>query len=200
MNKPYSQACENNKAPILDHLQRLFSDSKSVLEIASGTGQHGYYFSQAMPNLLWQYSDLPINHAGINAWIAEAKVSGIENLKAPLVLDVCQEVWPETGCDAIFSANSLHIMPWRAVQSLFGQLKNYLVSGSQLVIYGPFNYGGNYTSVSNENFDVWLQQQSSGSAIRDFESVNQLAHEAGLILQEDNEMPANNRLLIWQKK
>lgn len=194
--KPFSQACENNKHPIANVLTRVFSDSQLVLEVASGTGQHAVYFSQQMPYLTWQTSDLPMNHAGIEAWLASADTA---NLLPPLTLDVTQQPWPDVACDALFTANSLHIMPWQAVEALFGQLEGYLSIGAILAVYGPFNYGGNYTSASNQQFDEWLYAQSPHSAIRDFEEVNSLAKDAGFDLLEDNEMPANNRLIVWKK-
>lgn len=198
-NKPFSQACENNKQAILSVLQEAFANKKKVLEIASGTGQHAIFFSAELPTLIWQTSDLEGNHAGINSWLDEPLAAGQNNLLRPLVLDVTQSEWPQTQCDAIFSANSLHIMPWHAVLALFEHLKMYISEDALLAIYGPFNYGGQYTSESNQNFDEWLAQNSSHSAIRDFEAVNALAISAGLTLQNDFEMPANNRLLLWKK-
>lgn len=197
VTKPFSQACENNKQPIVEVLKRVFSPSKSVLEVASGTGQHGVYFAEQLPHLIWQTSDLAHNHLGINAWLSDS--AHITNVRPPLQLDVTQQPWPAVDCDAIFTANSLHIMPWTAVQALYRQLQDYLPVGGRLVVYGPFNYNGHYTSASNQQFDQWLYAQSPHSAIRDFEAVNTLAKDAGFELQEDNEMPANNRLIVWQK-
>lgn len=193
----------NNQQPISDVLKRVFSDRRQVLEIGSGTGQHAVYFSAALPHLHWQSSDLAVNHRGINAWLDDALQAGLANISRPLTLDVTQPEWPFSmsgvRCDALFSANSLHIMPWAAVEALFCQLNNYLPEGAIVAIYGPFNYEGCYTSASNQEFDRWLYGQSPLSAIRDFEAVNELAQAAGLELQEDNAMPANNQLLVWRK-
>lgn len=197
MTKPYSQACENNKQPIADVLERVFSSAQNILEIASGTGQHAVYFAQRLPRITWQASDLVVNHAGINAWLESAEQR--DNIRPPLELDVTQDCWPKAQYDAIFTANSLHIMPWSAVEAFFARLKNYLPKGALLAVYGPFNYAGCYTSASNEQFDRWLYAQSPLSAIRDFEVVDQLAKQSGFELLEDNEMPANNRLLVWKK-
>ena len=203
MNKPFSQACVNNQQPIIDVLKRVFSDRQQVLEIASGTGQHAVYFSAALPHLKWHCSDLAVNHQGINAWLDDVLQAGATNIARPLILDVTQAQWPclvaDARCDALFSANSLHIMPWSAVEALFAQLNTYLPIDAIVAIYGPFNYNGCYTSESNQQFDDRLYLRSPLSAIRDFEAVNALAKDAGLELLEDNAMPANNRLLVWRK-
>ena len=193
--KPFSQACANNSHAILTVLQRVLADSCKVLEIGSGTGQHAVHFAGHLSHLTWQTSDLPDNHAGINAWLAD--YSGA-NLMAPFALDVTASPWPALEIDAVFSANTAHIMSWSAVQAMFDNFKNILPTGAVLALYGPFNYNGDYTSDSNRNFDVWLKTQAPHRAIRDFEAVNKLAAQAGLALQEDNEMPANNRLLVWR--
>lgn len=197
VTKLFSQACENNKHSIAEVLKRVFMSCTSVLEIGSGTGQHGVYFAEQLPHLIWQTSDLAHNHSGINAWLSDSV--HITNVRPPLLLDVTQPPWPDVECEAIFTANSLHIMPWSAVQALYRQLQDYLPDGGRFAVYGPFNYNGQYTSASNQQFDQWLYDQSSHSAIRDFEAVNTLAKHAGFELLEDNEMPANNRLIVWEK-
>lgn len=194
--KPFSQACENNKQFILDVLLRVLADKKRVLELGSGTGQHGVYFAEALPHLIWQCSDLLANHSGINQWIAEQQ---IENIKAPIELNAEDLPWDVEEKDAIFSANTLHIMSWENVKNFFSGVSQVLADNGFLVVYGPFNYLGDFTSDSNRQFDTWLKQRASHQGIREFEKVNALAESIGLILQEDNEMPANNRLLVWQK-
>jgi hypothetical protein len=193
---PYSQSCENNKAIIGQHLQALFADRRQVLEIASGTGQHATFFAAQFPWLKWQPTDIPTNRA-----VLEPRCSLYEgsNLSDPLPLDVCARPWGVAVPDAIFTANSLHIMPFLSVQALFLELGQRAASGTLLVVYGPFNYGGHYTSDSNAQFDRWLFQQHPDSAIRNFEEVDLLARTAGFILQSDSAMPANNRLLMWRK-
>lgn len=196
MMKPYSESCERNQAPILEQLQTLFAGRHQVLEIASGTGQHAVYFGRALPHLRWQTSDLPANHAGIRAWLAEAQ---LPNVLPPLALDVTDAVWPVTAVDAVFNANTVHIVSWPAVQRMFAGVGRVLQPGGVLCLYGPFNYGGAYTSASNANFDAWLQARDPHSGIRDFEAVCELAAAQGLSLLQDIAMPSNNRLLAWRK-
>lgn len=194
--KPFSQACENNKRPILTILQRVFADRQRVLEIGSGTGQHAVFFAEHLPHLVWQTSDLEDNHAGINAWLDEA---ALDNLRAPLEIDADRQPWPIDPVDAIFSANTLHIMSWQQVQRLFRGIAASTLPRAKVAIYGPFNYGGRFTSDSNRNFDAWLKEQAAHRGIRDFEAVSALADDQGFQLLEDNPMPANNRLLVWEK-
>lgn len=194
--RPYSQACENNKVPILDYLTDAFKDVQTVLEIGSGTGQHAVFFAPRLPHLIWQPTDREENIPGIRAWIQFGNAS---NLKCPIELDVRWPQWPIEQTDGIFSANTLHIMSWPRVQDFFIGVGRVLQPGGTLCVYGPFNYGGAYTSPSNAQFDLWLKQQDPDSAIRQFEDVDRLAREQGLELQADHAMPANNRLLVWRK-
>ncbi|MCZ6828756.1 MAG: DUF938 domain-containing protein [Gammaproteobacteria bacterium] len=192
--RPFSQACENNKGPILEILQQCLVPGSSVLEIGSGTGQHARYFADHLPGIRWQATDLAENLAGIESWRVD--YAG-DNLLPPRELDVRKPIWDQDLADAVFTANSLHIMGWPAVQSLFRYLGKHALAGSQLLVYGPFNYDGSYTSDSNARFDHWLGLQHPQSAIRDFEEVDGLAVAAGYTLAEDYTMPANNRLLRW---
>ena len=194
--KPFSQACENNQQAIFTILERVFVDAKSVLEIGSGTGQHASYFAPRLPHLIWQTSDQAEYHPGINAWLDAASA---ENLRRPLSLNVDMPEWPIATVDAVFSANTCHIMSWASVVNMFQQLAGVLSAGGTLAIYGPFNYDGQFTSSSNANFDQWLKQRGPQQGIRDFEAVDKLANEAGMSLLEDNGMPANNRLLVWRR-
>ena len=193
---PYSQSCENNKAVILEHLQRVFADREQVLELASGTGQHATWFAEHMPWLQWQPSDIPRNTAVLEP---RCRAYSGQNLCAIKALDVTDKPWPLDVPHALFTANSLHIMPYIAVEALFDALSEQAQADTCLVVYGPFNYGGEYTSESNARFDQWLLQQHPLSAIRDFEKVDALAQAAGFTLEQDSEMPANNRLLVWRK-
>jgi cyclopropane fatty-acyl-phospholipid synthase-like methyltransferase len=197
INKPFSQACENNKDPILSVIKDVFTEPVTVWEIGSGTGQHACYFANELPHLTWQPTDLANNHPGINAWRDEAQLL---NLNKPLVLDVADHNWPCDKIDALFTANTLHIMSWQNVTILFERLQNYLSPSASVCIYGPFNYDGNYTSDSNANFDQWLKNRDPLSGIRDFEAVLTLAKQADLNILKDNPMPANNRLLVFQKR
>jgi SAM-dependent methyltransferase len=196
MEKPYSQSCDNNRAPILSVIRPLFSTCSSVLEIGSGTGQHAVYFAGKMPHLIWHTSDREENHPGIRMWLAEA---ALPNTRAPATLDVNQPQWPDLSVDAVFSANTAHIISWEAVQAMFQRVGSLLPAGGRFALYGPFNYGGHYSSDSNARFDDWLKSRDPLSGIRHFEGLNQLASLAQLDLQGDYEMPANNRLLCWEK-
>jgi len=193
---PFSQACENNQAPILAVLRAAFADRRHVLEVGSGTGQHGVYFAPRLPHLIWQTSDLAGSHAGIRAWHATHPA---HNLRAPLLLDLESSGWPDGGFDAVFSANTAHIVAWPLVEQLFTLAGAHLPAGGALALYGPFNYGGRFTSDSNRSFDEWLRQRDPRSGIRHFEDIVALARAHGLALEMDHAMPANNRLLVFRR-
>ena len=193
MEKPFAPSCEKNREPILGVLEDHFHDRRAVLEIGSGTGQHAVFFAARLPHLIWQTSDRPENLPGIGAWLEEA---ALPNTPPPLELDVVR-AWPAQRYDAVFSANTLHIMPWTAVERLFAGLPGVLAEQSKVSVYGPFNYGGQFTSESNAAFDRWLKEKSPHQGIRDFEQVNELAALAGLELVEDRAMPSNNRCVTW---
>ncbi len=193
--KPFSQACENNKRPILRVLQRVFQSSTRVLEIGAGTGQHAVFFARALRHLLWQPSDQAVYLPGIHLWRNEYRG---DNLASPIELDVRQQPWP-APFDAVFSANTAHIMAWELVLEMLENVGKLLPSDGAFALYGPFNYGGAFTSDSNAQFDQWLKQNDPAQGIRDFEKVSEFANDVGLNLLEDNPMPANNRLLVWRK-
>jgi cyclopropane fatty-acyl-phospholipid synthase-like methyltransferase len=195
--KQYSQSCVENQVPILNIIKPLLTNVTTVLEVGSGTGQHAVYFAQHLPNLIWQSSDQDQYLNSINSWIDEAK---LDNTPMAIPLDVTNTgTWPSIEVDAIFSANTAHIMSWDMVVDFFQGVGKMLNSGGMFILYGPFNYNGEYTSQSNANFDLWLKDRDPNSAIRDFEALNKLATEAELILVNDYEMPANNRILYWKK-
>jgi cyclopropane fatty-acyl-phospholipid synthase-like methyltransferase len=194
--KPYAESCDQNRAPILEVLRVELNNRSNLLEIGSGTGQHAVYFAAEFPDLSWQTSDRVENHAGIRAWLEEA---GLSNVLAPIALDVCQDTWPDRRYDAVFSANTAHIMSWPQVECFFAGIGATLQAGGTFCLYGPFNYNGAYTSESNARFDQWLKQRDPLSGIRNFEELAKLANTAGLELKEDYEMPANNRTLVWSK-
>lgn len=194
--KPYAESCDINQGPILEILREIFADRKHVLEIASGTGQHAVHFGRALPHLTWQTSELEQNHAGILMWLDEAQ---LPNVRAPLVIDANNTAWPVTRVDAIFNANTVHIMSWPEVELLFAGIGRVLAAGGLLCLYGPFNYGGKFTSESNARFDEWLKSRDPKSGVRDFEALNLLAEAQGMVLCKDIEMPINNRTLVWQR-
>ena len=195
MEKPHSPACERNREPILGVLREYFSDRRKVLEIGSGTGQHAVHFAAALPWLTWQGSDRAENLPGIRAWLDEA---ALPNTPAPLEFDV-NGSWPAGPFDAVFSANTLHIMAWPEVQRLFAQLPAVASDDAVLIIYGPFNEQGRYSSDSNAAFDEWLKARGAHMAIRDAEAVDALADAAGFRLLADIAMPANNRCRVWRR-
>lgn len=194
---PFSQACENNRKPILEQLLVAFRHCHQILEIGSGTGQHAVYFAPRLPHLLWQTSDLQWNHAGINSWIDRYPAG---NLLRPLVLDVYGSNWPLIAADGVFTANTCHIMPWPAVVAMFSGLEKIFSDGAVLVIYGPFKYGGRCTTDSNAQFDRWLRSQAPHQGIRDIEAITELAASIGLNLTRDQPMPANNQLLVFNRQ
>ena len=196
MDKPFSPACERNREPILAVLRRRFADRSRVLEIGSGTGQHAVHFAAAMPHLVWQTSDVPAHLPGIRQWLAEAR---LPNTPPPQAFDV-NGAWPAGRFDAVFSANTLHIMAWHEVVLLFEGLPKVMSPDALLVVYGPFNEGGQYSSASNAAFDAALRADDPQRGIRDIEAVDALAHAAGLLRVDDQPMPANNRCITWQAR
>lgn len=193
--RPHSPACVRNRGPILEVLGRSFADCRHVLEIGSGTGQHAVHFAAGMPWLTWQASDRADNLPGIRAWLAHAALA---DTPAPLELDVAAGRWPVQRFDAVFTANTLHIMGWEEVRAFFAGLPGVMAQPSTLAVYGPFNYRDAFTSDSNRDFDASLRARDPRMGIRDFEAVDGLASGIGLSLVEDIPMPANNRLLLWR--
>ncbi|WP_105244944.1 DUF938 domain-containing protein [Psychrobacter sp. Marseille-P5312] len=197
---PFSQACENNKAPILEVLQKELQDSTHVLEVGSGTGQHSVYFAPNLPHLQWQTSDVTDNHQAIQAWHDAYPAS---NLYAPLAFNLLTDSIPKTNTgepyDAIFTANTLHIIAWSLVERLFELAGEALPFKGKLIVYGPFNENGRYTSASNQSFDSSLRQRDPNSGIRHKEDIIALAKQHNLELSYEYQMPANNQILIFQK-
>jgi len=197
MNKRFSGACERNAEPILAVLRHEFAHARQVLEIGSGTGQHAVFMAQHLPHLRWQPSDLPEHHPSIRAWMEEA---ALPNVLPPITLDMTQPQWPADGeVDAVFTANTCHIMSWDRVQTMFDGVGTLLPAGGVLCIYGPFNVGGSYTSESNARFDEALRAQAAHMGLRDLEAVQALARSCRLMAIADHAMPANNRLLVWHR-
>lgn len=193
--KPFAEACERNRAPILEVLAGCFADRTRVLEIGSGTGQHAVHFARALPHLVWQAAEMPHNLAGVCMWLDEA---GLANTPPPVALDV-DGAWPEQRFDAAFTANTLHIMSWAQVERTFARLPGVMEEDFVLAVYGPFNYGGRFTSASNAAFDASLKARSPLMGIRDFQAVDALARACAMTLAEDRALPANNRCLVWRR-
>jgi cyclopropane fatty-acyl-phospholipid synthase-like methyltransferase len=195
MNKPFAESSEQNKQVILQVLQKIFTAPGEVLEIGSGTGQHAVHFTQHLPHVIWQPTDCADQIPGMKLWFNEV---AHQRIKQPLVLDVNQ-TWPNQAFDYVFTANTLHIVSWPAVQAIFAGAGKILKSDGLFAQYGPFNYDGKYTSESNARFDMWLKDRDPQSGIRNFEDLLMLAKIHGMVLHSDHEMPVNNRILVWQK-
>jgi SAM-dependent methyltransferase len=193
---PYSEACARNQDHILARLSSLLPGPATVLEIGSGTAQHAVYFAGHLPGLTWVCSDVADNIDGIQAQLNAANRS---NIRGPLTLDVSNRPWPIDQADAIFTANSLHIMSSGHVEQFIDNSGDILNTTGLLIVYGPFKYAGEFTTPSNANFDLWLKRRDSMSGVRDFEWVNELAGKQGLELSLDLPMPANNQLLVWRR-
>jgi len=197
----FSQACENNKQPILTVLQEELRDFKHVLEVGSGTGQHSVYFAPRLKHVNWQTSDVLAHHATINAWHTAYPA---HNLYAPLIFDVSRDSVPinkavDAPYDVVFTANTLHIMSWSLVSKLFELVGDMLPINGKFIVYGPFNEKGSYSSESNRQFDHSLRQRDANSGIRHLEDVIDLANTYHLTLSRRYEMPSNNQILIFEK-
>ena len=197
IEKPFSAACERNRDPILSVLRDFFADRCHVLEVGSGTGQHAAHFAATLPRLCWQSSDRAEHLPGIRAWLDEA---ALPNTPAPLTLDVACGPWPIGPFDAVYSANTLHIMSWPEVEAFFAALPAVTTPDAKLAIYGPFNHAGRFSSASNASFDASLKLRAAHMGIRDDTAVDGLAGAAGFALIDDIAMPANNRLRRWQRR
>ncbi|MBX3726246.1 MAG: DUF938 domain-containing protein [Xanthomonadales bacterium] len=193
MDKPYSPACERNRAPILAVLRRHLADCRTVLEIGSGTGQHAVHFAAALPQVTWQASDRPGQLAGIRTWLDEA---GLPNTPPPLALEVAGP-WPDLKADAVFTANTLHIMAWSEVEALFDALPRVLAGPRRLVVYGPFLVDGETPAASNLAFDADLRARAPHMGLRRLARIDALAAAAGLARHARDDLPANNLCLCW---
>jgi len=206
MNEPQDQdihrltapAAARNAAPILEVLRGALPARGTVLEIASGTGQHAAHFAAALPGIEWQPSDAdPRARASIAAWRAH---TGLANLREPLDLDVRREPWPVDAVDAIVCINMIHIAPWEAAVALMKGAGARLAAGGALVLYGPYRRGGAHTAPSNEAFDADLRARDPSWGVRDLEAVEALAQAEGLVCEAVVPMPANNFSVVFRKQ
>jgi hypothetical protein len=194
----FAPATERNRGPILELLRRVLPPAGTVLEIASGTGEHAAFFGRHLPHLIWQPTDLDAAaRASIVAWAADA---GVTNVAAPLALDASQPNWPIDRADAVIAVNMVHISPWIATVGLLSGGARVLPTGAPLVLYGPYKRGGHHTAPSNEAFDQNLRRQNPAWGVRDLETVVETADAAGLTLAEIAPMPANNLGLVFRRR
>ena len=175
--RPTAPAVARNREPILEVLRAELADCRRVLEIGSGTGEHAVFFARAMPGLHWQTSDRRDNHPGIAAWIEHAR---LPNVASPLDLDVGMGPDPAGRFDAVFSANTAHIMNLVEVEAMFALVGRVLDSGGRFCLYGPFRQDGEHNSASNAEFDAKLRGQDPGMGIRDLEDLDGFAGKFGL--------------------
>lgn len=188
-------APERNKGPILEVLKRVLPARGTLLELASGSGQHCVHFARGLPELTVQPSDVdPENLASIRAWVAEA---ALPNLRAPLTLDVRAADWGVGRVQAIFNANMIHIAPWECCVGMFDGVGRHLEPGGVFALYGPFRVGGAHTAESNASFDAGLRARDPRWGVRDLEAVTAEAERVGLRLTERVPMPANNFTLVF---
>ena len=193
---PVSEACLRNQQPIADVLEQELPQAGVVLELGSGTGQHGAFFSRRLPRIKWQPSELANRIAGINAWREKSQCS---NFLPPLILDVGQDLWPVRQVDAVFSANLVHFVGWNKIRVMLGGVRRALKHTGIAIFYGPFNVGGHFTSDGNRRLDQWLKARDPEAGIKHIEQFILAARREKLRLLKDIAMPANNRLLILQK-
>ncbi|MFC0401231.1 DUF938 domain-containing protein [Paraburkholderia rhizosphaerae] len=196
--REHAPAAERNRDPILTVLRGVLPPSGTVLEIASGTGQHAIHFAAAFPGLIWQPSDADAGaRASIAAWTAHA---GLTNVRPPLDLDVCRQPWGVGAADAVVCINMIHISPWAASEALIDGAARALKSGGVLVLYGPYRRGGAHTAPSNEAFDQQLRSRNPAWGVRDMEAIVRLADAAGFVSGEPIAMPANNFSIVFRKR
>ena len=195
-DRPFAPAAERNAEPILAVLRDAFAERRKVLEVGSGTGQHAARFAAAMPWLSWQCSDVAAHLPGIRAWLADA---ALPNTPDPIALDVT-DPWPEGPFDAVFSANTLHIMSWPEVERFFAALGRVLAPDATLAVYGPFRRDGAHTAPSNAAFEESLRAQDPARGIRDMADIDRLAAAVGLQRTDTIAMPANNFTLVWRTR
>lgn len=197
MMLPYAESADQNKSVILEVLREAFAASRRVLEIGAGTGQHAAHFSRCLPHVHWLPTERPGQLEPIELWRTKA---GSANQESARALDAGRPGWRMADVDAAYTANTFHIMAWMQVAICIEGIGASLPYGGRFAVYGPFNYGGRFTSESNARFDEWLKRRDPLSGVRDFEAVCERAEAAGMTLWRDFEMPMNNRTLVFEKR
>ncbi len=195
--KRFAAATERNREAILEVLREALPKTGTVLEIASGTGQHAVYFARHLPRLTWQPSDVsPEALQSIAAWLTEAD---LPNTLAPAVVDVRESEWPVEAPAAIVCINMIHITPWSSTVGLFEGASVHLAPGAPLLTYGPYRVHGEHTAPSNAAFDARLRSDNPRWGVRDIDELTALGAERGLSLERTVQMPANNLTLVWRR-
>lgn len=197
IDKPFAAATERNSQPILGVIRHEFAAARTILEIGSGTGQHAVCFGAALDHLTWQTSELEENHAGIHAWLNEA---GLDNVRAPLLLDVRSVSTLPDSFDGVFSANTAHIMSFAAVEKMFSLVSTVLNRAGSFCLYGPFRRDGDFGAPSNQEFHKSLRDRDEKMGIRHIEDLDRLAAAGGMHRSSLFAMPANNFLAVWKKE
>ena len=196
MNLPTSPSVFRNRNPILEILKEYIHDDTTLLEIGSGTGEHAVYLAPYFPKTFWVTSDVKGNHRTI---IERLKIHKLKNISGPETLQIGHDDFPKKRFDYVFTANTLHIMSWKENKTLFKLLGKRLREGALVLIYGPFNYNGDFTSASNKEFDSHLRERNPKSGIRSFEDIKSSLEKFGFKFLMDHQMPANNRLLVFER-
>ena len=191
---PFAPACERNKGPILEVLTKELPDTGTVLEIGSATGQHVVHFARHLAGWNWQPSDRSEYMHGLRQRLNQ---EGSANIAEPIELDVLLD-WPDTVFDAVYSANTAHIMSWEAVCAMFAGVSRCLARGGVFCLYGPFNVGGRFTAPSNEAFDAQLRRQDPQMGLRDIDDLESLAGQHHMSYVRNHQLPANNQVLVFK--
>ena len=193
---PFSTAAENNKEVIAEQIGLNLSAPSRLLEVASGTGQHAEFCTEKLPHIVWQPSDVEIVESRLRERVVRC---GRPTLLEPIVLNI--DHWPNLrpAYDGVFSANCIHIIPPHLLPKYVQGAAKSLKRGGLMMLYGPFKYGGEFTTESNRNFNQWLADRYDGAGIRDFETIDELAADNGLTFLSDQAMPANNQFIVWKK-
>lgn len=193
-----SPSVARNRDPILAVLRRVLPARGTILEIASGTGEHAVHFAAALPEIVWQPTER--DAAALRSIKAHRTATGLANLRTPLDLDAAAPAWPLANADAIVSINMIHISRWAATEGLMAGAKRLLAPGGVLYLYGPFKENGVHTAPSNEAFDANLRAHNKDWGVRDLGEVATLAGRHGLDLAERVEMPVNNLSVIFKRR
>ena len=193
-----SPSAERNKGPIAEILMLVLPGQCEVLEVSSGTGQHILHFAQAMPRIRWQPTEQDADALkSIESWLRQTPM---QNVKAPLRLDVCDPIWPVRRVEAVVCINMLHIAPPSAAEALLRGAGKVLAPGGILFLYGPYRRQGQHTSPGNQAFDEQLKAANPEWGVRNLEDVARLARAADLELEQIHDMPANNLSVVFRKR